>query len=280
MQDLISQLSRLYLLEEQTCFDSGQPDRPLPLTTVRLEQHLLGVNTLSLALLSTSAATPSSGRAIVLDFCAGGTRAGEQNWRAMCAVANGLRDTLGLAAPAVSISGRGFQLWLSLQRPLPAARIAEFARLLQRAFLPEEAGAAVDARNGALATVTELPPARHAGGKWSAFIHPGMGASFADEPFLEMAPPVGAQVGFLEGLLSITAAEFDEALLSLRARVGHDMQPAIPAPVTAQSAAAGAATSPNDGLLLKDATIDDIVRHLHALHIEPTLRYLYLLPPS
>jgi hypothetical protein len=39
--------------------------------------------------------------------------------------------------------------------------------------------------------------------------------------------------------------------------------------------AQSAASSP-EGLLLKDATLEDIVRHLQAKHIEPTFRFLHL----
>lgn len=81
-----------------------------------------------------------------------------------------------------------------------------------------------------------------------------------------MAPPVGAQVGFLEGLRSIGAAEFAAALAGLRARHG-----ASAAPANTTATATGAAF---DSLLLKDATLEDIVRLLHARQIEPTFRHL------
>ncbi|MDB5961725.1 MAG: hypothetical protein JWP59_3019 [Massilia sp.] len=258
MQDLISQLSRLYLLEPQRCFEGAERGRPLPppvpVTAARLEQHLLGVKTLALELVSPE----GLGRAIVLDFSAGGAARGEQQWRALCTLANAVRDDLGLPAPAVSISGHGFQLWLSLASPAPAAELAAFAALLHGKYLPDDKG------NGAIVTQVELPPGRQANGKWAAFIHPGMGASFADEPALEMAPPVGAQVGFLEGLKSIDAAAFAAALASLRGSA----TPADAAPALAPQAGTA------EGLLLKDATLEDIVRHLHARQIEPTFRHI------
>ena len=258
MQQLISELSRLYLLENQLVFEGLEREQPVPLAAGRLEQHLLGLKTLTLELVSPA----GLGRAIVLDFSAGGAARGEQQWRALCCIANAVRDSLDLAAPAVSISGHGFQLWLSLAAPVAAADIAEFAGLLHAAYLPDDK----DKGNGLLVTRVELPPGRQAGGKWAAFIHPGMGASFADEPALEMAPPVGAQVGFLEGLRSIGAAEFSQALAALRGRQS-------PAAVVAEQAPAPAPAA-NDGLLLKDATLEDIVRHLHARRIEPTFRHL------
>lgn len=256
MQQLIAELSRLYLLEPQLCFEGGAREQRVALSSGRLEQHLLGLKTLAVDLVSAAA----TARAFVLDFSAGGAVRGEQQWRALCVLANALRENLQLAAPAVSISGHGFQLWLSLSTATPLAEIAEFVQRLHAEYLPDEK----DKGNGVLVTVVDLPPARQASGKWAAFIHPGMGSSFADDPALEMAPPVGAQIGFLEGLRSIDDAHFGEALATLRRRQAL-AAPAAPAP-----AATGAV---REGLLLKDATVDDIVQWLHARHIEPTLRY-------
>lgn len=255
MHQLISELSRLYLLEAQRCFEDAGREHPVPVSAGRLEQHLLGLKNLALELVSPA----GMGRAIVLDFSAGGAARGDQQWRALCTIANAVRDDLGLPAPAVSISGHGFQLWLSLAAPAPAADIAEFAALLHAAYLQDDR----DKGNGVLVTVAELPPGRQASGKWAAFIHPGMGASFADEPALEMAPPVGAQVGFLEGLKSIEAIALATALATLRGPAAATPVP-LPAPQPRAS----------DGLLLADATLEDIVRHLHARGIEPTFRHL------
>ncbi len=261
MQELIVELRRLYLLDGQLCFEGGERDAPLPLTAGLLEQHLLGVRTVALALQSPA----GSGRAIVLDFAAGGPARGEQQWRALCETANALRERYQLPAPAVSISGHGFQLWLSLREPQPAGRIAEFARLLQRACLPDPLK--LDAANGELVTVVELPPGRQANGKWSAFIHPGMGASFADDPALEMAPPISAQLGFLEGLQSIAPAAFEGALAQLRGEQGVGAADPVAPP-------AGTVGS----VLLHEASLEQIVAELHRRQIEPTFRHV--LPAS
>jgi hypothetical protein len=85
-----------------------------------------------------------------------------------------------------------------------------------------------------------------------------MGASFADESGLDMAPPAAGQVAFLEGLDSIAPGQFAQALARLEA-------PAAPVAAPPPPAA--------DGLLLKDATLEDIVRVLHARGIEPTFRF-------
>ena len=190
--------------------------------------------------------------------------AGEGHWSLLCDVANALQADLDFPAPAVSVSGSdGYGLWLSLATPVPVAEAQEFAALLRQAYYPDVKILPEDA-----STRVFLPPYLNADtGKWGAFIHPGMGASFADESGLEMAPTLAGQVAFLEGLHSIDAAQFAEALALLRQK--H--HPAT-APVAAPTAAP--ARAPVAGLLLADATLEDIVTFLHAKNIEPTFRHL------
>lgn len=199
-------------------------------------------------------------RAIVIPFERQPDDGEAGHWERLCAVANALQAELGLPAPAVSISGAsGYRLWLSLEQPLPVPRAQQFLDALRAAYFPGVPLAlGVD-------TPVEVPPCLHQGsGKWAAFIHPGMGASFADEPGLEMAPPLSAQAAFLDGLQSITPAQLEHACARLvRAPAEAAVQPSSPG-VPA-------------GLLLKDATLEDIVRLLHSRNIEPTFRHL--LPP-
>ncbi len=171
------------------------------------------------------------------------------DWPLLCTVANALQTELALPAPAVSISGkRGFRLWLSFEAPVDTDMARQFLTALHQAYFPD---VALDA-----AAPAELPPFQHQeSGLWAAFINPGLGASFADESGLEMAPPLAAQAALLESVHSISAAQLQHALRQL-----------------APSAAPAASAS--QGLLLKDATLEEIVRHLHTLNIEPTFRHL------
>ena len=164
------------------------------------------------------------------------------HWERLCEVANALQSELGWPAPAVSISGDGaYGLWLSLEQAVPLAQAHELARLLSARYCP-----------GADSAPPPLPPhLNQASGKWAAFIHPRRGASFAGDEGLEMQPPEAGQVALLEGLESIGAAAFAQAL--------GQLQP--------QSRA-------TEGLLLKDATLEDIVKFLHSKNIEPTFRFL------
>lgn len=187
-----------------------------------------------------------------------------QHWTLLCEVANALQTELEFPAPAVSVSGSdGYGLWLSLATPIAPSLAQEFIALLKLACFPDVKMAVEPATTQVL-----LPPCLNLDtGKWAAFIHPGMGASFADDSGLEMAPPLAGQVGFLESLHSIDDDQFAQALALLRGKHGV----AVVAPVAASAAVR--VTAP-DGLLLKDATVEDVVAFLHAKNIEPTLRYL------
>jgi len=242
MQKLIRELLRLYLLPGAT------PDG--------LAERIAGqaFDTIDLA-------ADGLVRAMVIPFRKMRTGDEAAHWTLLCDVANALQAELDLPAPAVSVSGLdGYGLWLSLATPVSTALAQEFASLVRAAYFPDVKSMAEPA-----STQVALPPClNQETGKWAAFIHPGMGASFADESGLEMAPPLAGQVAFLEGLQSIDAAQFEAALALLRQK--HGTAPA--ATVRVVSAAAPA------GLLLKDATLDDIVAFLHAKNIEPTFRHL------
>ena len=190
-------------------------------------------------------------RAMVIDFPKMADSDEAAHWTLLCQVANALQAELGLPAPAVSVSGTdGYGLWLSLETPAPTALVQQFLELLRLAYFPN-----MTLRPDAATAAVALPPYLNPGtGKWTAFIHPGLGASFASEPGLEMAPPSAGQAALLDGLQSISQAQLRHAMTMLK-----QSPDVAPAP---------------DGLLLKDATLEDIVRHLHTKNIEPTFRHL------
>jgi hypothetical protein len=245
MQKFISELNRLYL-------PAGV------LSPEALALHLTGQTSDAISLATEDGLT----RAMVIAFHKTPDGDEAQHWTQLCAVASALQTQLGFAAPAVSVSGvDGYGLWLSLEAPVPVAQAQEFLELLQAAYFPD-----MYLRADAASAPVELPPCLHASsGKWAAFIHPGLGASFADESGLEMAPSFTGQAAFLDGLKSISAAQFMNALHSLRGTQDAPSTVAAPAPERLSAA---------DGLLLKDATLEDIVKFLHAKNIEPTFRHL------
>ena len=242
MQKLISELTRLYL-------PAGT------LSPEVLARHVLGQTTVAINLTGEDGLT----RAMVIPFDKMGDGEDAQHWSRLCALANALQAELGFPAPAVSVSGaNGYGLWLSLEVPVPAAQAQQLLELLRNAYFPD-----MELRPDAVSAPVELPPCLHrSSGKWAAFIHPSMGASFADESGLEMAPPFAGQSAFLAGLHSISEAQFLRAL--------NLLQPAAPT----VGVPAPARTAVPDGLLLRDATLEDIVRFLHSKNIEPTFRHL------
>ncbi|MCA1246589.1 hypothetical protein [Massilia sp. MS-15] len=246
MDKLIAALTRLYLM-------------PQAATPEALAQHFQGVHPLAVPLASDEGDT----RAIVIDFPPRRDVGPGQHWTDLCAVANRLQEAFGFPAPAVSISGASsFRLWLSLAESVPVGDARRLTALLREAYFPDLALQGLDA--------VELPPFLNpASGKWAAFIHPGMGAAFAEESGLELAPPPAAQLAFLAGLDSISKAIFFDALGAMKQADAASGVPAAPAAVPAAADA---------GLLLKDATLEDIVRHLHERDIEPSFRYV-LRPP-
>lgn len=245
MQKLISELTRLYL-------------PPGTLSPEALEQHVLGQTTLAVTLVTGDGLT----RAMAIAFrkMADGEEA--QHWSRLCEVANALQVQLGFPAPAVSISGvDGYALWLSLETPVPTALVQKFLELLRNAYFPS-----MDLSPDAAIAPVELPPCLHQGtGKWAAFIHPGLGASFSDEAGLEMAPPFAGQAALLENLQSISEAQLLRAMNILQQ--SHGVADTVSEPVPER------ASAPH-GLLLKDATLEDIVSYLHSKNIEPTFRHL------
>ncbi len=244
MQKLLSELTRLYL-------PTGTFSPEV------LEQHVLGQTTSTISLVTGDGLT----RAMVIAFHKIGDSEGA-HWSLLCEVANALQVELGLPAPAVSISGAdGYGLWLSLEAPAPTARVQKFLELLREAYF-----SSIDLRADAAIALVELPPCLHPNtGKWAAFINPGLGASFADESGLEMAPPFAGQAALLEDVQSISEAQFLRAMNMLEQ--SHGAAPTVSEPLPER------ASAPH-GLLLEDATLEDIVRYLHAKNIEPTFRHL------
>jgi hypothetical protein len=198
-------------------------------------------------------------RTLVIDFHKAGE---EQHWVRLCDVANALQTKLGLPAPAVSVDGgSAFRLWLSLEKPVAAAQAKQFLALLHKGYFEDDA---IDLGRSRI----DLPPGlNRATGLWSAFINPSMGGALAEDLGLEMAPPESPQAAFLESLHSISEEAFTHALATLLQQ--HD----TPAQAAVRPATSTTSTTPQ-GLLLQDATLEDIVRHLHAMGIEPTFRHV------
>lgn len=152
-------------------------------------------------------------RALVLEL------ARPAHWPALAAVWNGVQTDLALPAPAIAVNGRdGFQLWFSLADPMPAAQGAAFLDGLCRRYLG-------DVPPGRLSLAPGLhPPAwlprpvpalQDDGQLWSAFVAPDLAPVFADEPWLDTAPPPAGQADLLSQLQGIAAVDFERAIAVL-----------------------------------------------------------------
>lgn len=193
MNRLDTELHRLYLPQAQPA--TPQPAEPAPDAPPALID------------------TDGQVRAMVLEL------ASAAGWEAVAALWQGLQNELELPAPAIAISGAGYQVWISLAEPVAVAQARAFLESLCRRFL-----AGIAPRHVRLQPSLELDApgrARHAklvpalleteSGHWSAFISPHLAAMFADEPWLDMPPNPDAQADLLLRLKSLSPAEFRQA---------------------------------------------------------------------
>jgi len=199
MNKLIAELRRLYFLPEQPFQDLDAGDATAALT-------LAGLHGMA--------------RAMVVSF----ERAAD--WEHAATLYQAVQEDLELPAPAVSVCGsEGYQLWFSLVEPVPAEQARLFLTALHRTYLHELRPGHLKFWPDADALSVEpslmnLPPVLHgASGKWSAFIDPGMGSMFIEEPGLGMVPTADRQADLLVGLKSITANAFQQALNVLQAQI-------------------------------------------------------------
>jgi hypothetical protein len=209
---LIAELRRLYFLADQRCIGPAPDGEQFIATPDRLARMLAGEVTPALASVAADGVT----RAMVVRF----EKAAD--WERVATLFQAVQEDLELPAPAVSVSGSaGFQLWFSLTDPVAGHSPQEFLSALCGRYLHDIPAdrlrlfpADVDAHAG-----PSLVPALCAQtGKWSAFIDPGMGSMFVDEPGLDMAPNMDRQADILAGLKSIDASAFAKALSILQAQ--------------------------------------------------------------
>ena len=217
MNKLIAELQRLY-------FISGQQWRSQQLlsecqelafeiegrlTPAILANSLAGLENVALELVRDD----GMARVMVIDF----ERA--TDWPTVAELFQSVQTDLDLPAPAISVSGKGFSVWLSLVEPLTVAQLQAFLDALRGRYLADISADRLNLRPSADTStldtdnVVSLPPCIHqANGQWAAFIDPAHGANFTDEPWLEMAPPMDKQATRLAAVECIKTADFLRAL--------------------------------------------------------------------
>ena len=157
-------------------------------------------------------------RLLVLEFSRGG------DWEAAARLYGALQQELELPPPALAVSARaGFQLWFSLAVPVPVAEARRFLEGLRCRYLADLVPDRLrDFAGQQGAAPLELVPACDpSSGKWSAFIDPGLGAMFAAEAGLDMAPGLEQQADLLKAFTPVPLADFRRVLDGL-AQTGAD----------------------------------------------------------
>ncbi|MDH4393121.1 MAG: hypothetical protein QE285_17085, partial [Aquabacterium sp.] len=116
---------------------------------------------------------------------------GPASWAALSRVWQGVQAQLALPAPAIAVSGvDGYQLWFSLQQPVPAALAAAFLDALRQRHLADIPLRRLRMLPAAGTTWQPAPvPARQADAEhWSAFVSQDLAPMFDDTPWLDMPP--------------------------------------------------------------------------------------------
>ena len=141
------------------------------------------------------------------------------DWQALSTVWHAVQAVLGLPAPAIAVNGvDGYQLWFSLQTPMPIAEALAFLDALRLRYLGHVAAGRVAMMPVADASASAqpgwagmVPALRAESGRWSAFVARDLAAVFADDPWLDLCPSSDAQTDVLSRLDPIQSEDFKAA---------------------------------------------------------------------
>lgn len=223
MNELITELQRLYFLDDQRCcLGNGNAGA---LSAEVVAQSLAGEQTVALDLIGAGGLV----RALVVGF------ENAADWPHAAGLYQAVQDDLDLPAPALCVAGR-YALWFSLAQAIPAAQAIAFLAALRARYLTDLSAQRVGLHPASetLARVVLTPGRDVANGKWSAFIDPTLGSMFVDDPWLEMAPNQDRQAELLGALKSIKPTELQAALGVLQNEPPSDEEPAFPAAAAAR----------------------------------------------
>ena len=280
---LYAQLARLYFWRDPSCrwdsvdvADDADEARgvAVALSPAIVERALAGNGEVALQL--AGGAGEDGVRVLAVEFnCAERSR----DWPHVAAFLQALHDDLELPAPALAVRAHaGYAVWISLAQPCALADAVAFLNALRDRYLAELPPRSVTLRpgsgaDGAATSWLPLLPARHAAsGHWSAFIDPGLGALFADEPWLEMAPNMGQQADILATLKSVDAAALEHAVDALAASPGSaaEQQDDRPLAATAQAETPPAGARRQSSTLALGGGYSDPADFLLALMNDPS----------
>lgn len=155
----------------------------------------------------------STVRSLVIEFARTG------DWPVLASFYESLQIDEELPAQAIAVTPSGYQLWFSLSNPVSYAEARKFLLCLQAKYLVALPAGRVALLPDTASGVSELPVIPNfdpEGQKWAAFIDPGMGSMFLDEPGLDIAPNPERQANLLMYVKSISSQMFlrivDEAI--------------------------------------------------------------------
>lgn len=149
------------------------------------------------------------------------------DWPVLAVLGEAVQAELDLPAPAIAVNGvDGYQLWFSLQKPVPHEQARAFLQGLCRRYLaevplwrvrcfPGEHGAAPT--SGSAWHPDPVPHRAGSAEQWSAFVAPGLAALLAQEPWLDHPPSADAQADLLSRQRSMDGQAFQAALSLLQA---------------------------------------------------------------
>lgn len=147
----------------------------------------------------------STVRSLVIEFVR------SSDWQVLASFYESLQTNEELPAQAIAVTPNGYQLWLSLANPVSVAEARKFLMHLQAKYLAALPAGRVVLLPDTASGVSELPvipnfdPETQ---KWAAFIDPGMGSMFIDEPGLDIAPNPERQADLLMSVKSISPQMF------------------------------------------------------------------------
>lgn len=134
-------------------------------------------------------------------------------WSLLSGVWQGVQADLGLPAPAIAVNGESaYQLWLSLQTPMPASEAIAFLTALCDKYLPEVPPHRIRLMpQDASAHRAALPPQQAQPDQWSAFLAQDLAPVFNDTPWLDLTPNLEGQADLLSKLACISAQDLNAA---------------------------------------------------------------------
>jgi hypothetical protein len=153
-------------------------------------------------------------RALVLGLARPG------DWTALRQLWQGVQQDLGWPAPAIAVNGvDGYELWLGLAQPVPAAQAEAAGRALLARYLsdaaPQRVGLWPHADVSAPAGHVHAPlvPLQQAGTElWSAFVAPDLAPVFEDTPFLDFPPGADGQAELLARMSCVSPTDWQRGL--------------------------------------------------------------------